>query len=63
MVFAILVLFIVANVSPSTMGMLSDEFNSASLKIIEKTGARLYKKFRVFEKDIQIDEKEISHKC
>ena len=40
-----------------------DEFNSASLKIIDKTGARLYKKFRVFEKDIQVDEKGIAHKC
>jgi predicted acetyltransferase len=29
-----------------------DEHNVASLKIIEKTGAKLYKRFRVYEKNI-----------
>jgi len=36
-----------------------DDQNAASKRIIEKTGAKMYKKFRVFEKDIQDKKKEI----
>ncbi len=37
-----------------------DEHNIASLRIIEKTGAKLYKKFRVYEKDAQANKKEFA---